>query len=261
MAGPAASAFGLGASGISGNQANDSAEVARIDTNGYKLPAFTFAQLPAAPNRYIVFCVDCNTTCTWGFGKGRTCFWAVVASNDERESNIRSVRLQCHRRHVCRPHWRCELHDISAPGGQIKIGGPYSHLSQVFVDKPDQAINVGGTTKRIPRTFFRNSGGSRFYSGITQKNKGTKPICWSYGQNGGGQSANDVCIGIRTDNSSLNSSGRAVLGILGTVGPVTPFGTNQPGVDFRSAEASLRGMENREVLACASEDRVARAKR
>jgi hypothetical protein len=76
MAGPAASAFGLGASGISGNQANDSAEVARIDINGYKLPAFTFAQLPAAPNGYIVFCVDCNTTCTWGGGKGRTCFRA-----------------------------------------------------------------------------------------------------------------------------------------------------------------------------------------
>ena len=61
---------------------------------------------------------------------------------------------------------------------------------------------------------------------------GTKPICWSYGQNGGGQSANDVCIGIRTDNGSLNSAGRAVLGILGTVGPVTPFGSNKAGVDL-----------------------------
>ena len=150
-----------------------------------------------------------------------------------------------------------ELYDVSAPGGQIKIGGPYSHLKQVFVsrqdwnsagfvledaleladyedvyvDKPDRAINVGGTTKRIPWTFFRNSGGSSFYSGVTQKNMGTKPICWSYGQNGGGQSANDVCIGIRTDNSSLKSPGRAVLGILGTVGPVTPFGANQLGLD------------------------------
>jgi hypothetical protein len=152
-----------------------------------------------------------------------------------------------------------ELYDVSAPGGQIKIGGPYSELKHVFVSrsdwnsqpgfiledalqladyediyivKPDQAINVGGTTKRIPWTFFRNSGANSFYSGVTQKNMGTKPICWSYGQNGGGQSANDVCIGIRTDNGSLKSSGRAVLGILGTVGPVTPFGSNQAGVDL-----------------------------
>jgi hypothetical protein len=67
---------------------------------------------------------------------------------------------------------------------------------------------------------------------VSHKNMGTKPICWSYGQNGGGLSTNDVCIGIRTDNASLNSTGRAVLGILGTVGPVTPFGTNQAGIDL-----------------------------
>ena len=52
------------------------------------------------------------------------------------------------------------------------------------------------------------------------------------GQNGGGQSANDVCVGIRTDNGSLDSAGRAVLGILGTLGPVTPFGSNKPGNDM-----------------------------
>lgn len=151
-----------------------------------------------------------------------------------------------------------ELYDVSAPGGQIKIGGPYSELRHVFVsrtdwnsgglvlddspqladydgvyiEKPGQDINVGGTTKRIPWTFFRNSGGNSFFSGVTQKNMGTKPICWSYGQNGEGQSANDVCIGIRTDNGSLKSEGRAVLGILGTVGPVTPFGSDKKGVDL-----------------------------
>jgi hypothetical protein len=151
-----------------------------------------------------------------------------------------------------------ELHDVVAPGGQIKIGGPYSEVRHVFVsrtdwnsagfiledsfqladyddvyvEKPDQDINVGGTTKRIPWAFFRNSGGSSFYSGITQKNMGTKPICWSYGQNGEGQSANDVCIGIRTDNGSLNSTGRAVLGILGTVAPATRFGPNMVGGDL-----------------------------
>ena len=151
-----------------------------------------------------------------------------------------------------------ELYDVSAPGGQIKIGGPYSELKHVFVsrtdwnsgglplddaleladyddvfvEKPGQDINVGGTTKRIPWRFVRNSGGDSFFSGITQKNMGTKPICWSYGENGEAQSANDVCIGIRTDNNSLKSPGRAVLGILGAVGPVTPFGTNQKGVDL-----------------------------
>ena len=151
-----------------------------------------------------------------------------------------------------------ELYDVSAPGGQIKIGGPYSELKHVFVsrtdwnsggfilddslqladydgiyiEKPGQDINVGGTTKRIPWTFFRNSGGNSFFSGVNQKNMGTEPICWSYGQNGEGQSANDVCIGIRTDNDSLKSEGRAVLGILGTVGPVTPFGSNKKGVDL-----------------------------
>jgi hypothetical protein len=151
-----------------------------------------------------------------------------------------------------------ELFDVVAAGGQIKIAGPYSELKHVFVsrrdwnsagfvledslqladydeiyiEKPDQDINVGGTTKRIPWMFSRNSGGNSFYSGVTQKNMGTKPICWSYGQNGEGRSANDVCIGMRTDNSSLNSAGRAVLGILGTVGPVTPFGTNKAGVDL-----------------------------
>ena len=129
--------------------------------------------------------------------------------------------------------WHGELYDVAAPGGQIKIAGPYSELKQVFVsrtdwnsagfvlddslqladyddiyiEKPGQDINVGGTTKRIPWTFPRNSGGDSFFSGITQKNMGTKPICWSYGQNGEGQSANDVCIGIRTTMILLSLQG------------------------------------------------------
>jgi hypothetical protein len=107
-----------------------------------------------------------------------------------------------------------------------------SDYDGIYVEKPGQDIGVSGTTKHIPWTFSRNSGGNSFFSGVTQKNMGTKPICWSYGQNGEGRSANDVCIGIRTDNGSLKSSGRAVLGILGTVGPVTPFGPNQKGSDL-----------------------------
>jgi len=94
-----------------------------------------------------------------------------------------------------------ELYDVVAPGGQIKIGGPYSKLTHVsvsradwnsagfiledsvqladyddiYVEKPDQDINVGGTTKRIAWTFARNSGGNSFYSGITQKTWARSP--------------------------------------------------------------------------------------
>ena len=46
------------------------------------------------------------------------------------------------------------------------------------------------------------------------------------------RSANDVCIGIRTDNGSLNSAGRAVLGILGTVGSGDAFWFEQGGSRF-----------------------------
>ncbi len=151
----------------------------------------------------------------------------------------------------------CEIYDVAAPGGQLNVGGAYGHIESVFpsrtdwitglplddalvtniyqnviIERPDAEINVGGTGKRLAWNFPRNSGGNSFYSGPSFWNVGTQAICWSYGQNGGGQSANDVCIGIRTDNSSLKSEGRAVLGILGTVGPVTPFGSNKPGVDL-----------------------------
>ena len=133
-----------------------------------------------------------------------------------------------------------------------------ANYEDIFIDKPDQDINVGGTVKAIPWGYPRNSGGNSFYSGVGQKNMGTKPICWSYGQNGGGQSANDVCIGIRTDNGSLNSPGRAVLGILGTVGPVTPLGPTSQESIFLSAEASLQETVNLVALASASEGWVVR---
>jgi hypothetical protein len=66
--------FRLGAFGGSGRSVNDSNEVARIDVNGYKVPSFTFAKLPASPDGYVVFWIDCNPGCTAGGGKGRTCF-------------------------------------------------------------------------------------------------------------------------------------------------------------------------------------------
>src|SRR5579862_6228296 len=152
----------------------------------------------------------------------------------------------------------CELHDVAAPGGQVNVGGTNSIIDHVYVSRtdwsgsngtqgygedatwwttikdvtitaPDQAINPGGTTKHIPWTIYRNNGGNSFYSGPNFAAMGTKPLCWEYGQNGGGMSANDVCIGIRTDNNSLNSASRAVLGFMGTLGPATPWGVDQSG--------------------------------
>jgi hypothetical protein len=149
----------------------------------------------------------------------------------------------------------CLLFDVAAPGGTINAGGQFSRLENVFpsrtdwggtgfgledalitntyqnvvVERPDSAISVGGTSKQLTWSFVRNSGAKSFYSGPSFINVGTQPICWSYGQNGGGESANDVCVGIRTDNGSLNSASRAVLGFMGTLGPVTPWGKDKNG--------------------------------
>ena len=71
---PGGISFRLATPGKSGDQVNDSTEVSRIDSSGYKLPSYTFAKLPTAPNGYVVFCTDCNPGCTAGGGTGRTCF-------------------------------------------------------------------------------------------------------------------------------------------------------------------------------------------
>jgi hypothetical protein len=155
----------------------------------------------------------------------------------------------------CAPASDAQLYDVVTAGGQLRVSGPFSKINHlivsrsdwnsagfvledalnfaeyedILIDKPDQVINVGGTTKRLSWKFARNSGGNSFYSGVAFENRGTMPICWSYGQNGGGLSANDVCVGIRTDNGSTNSASRAVLGFLGTLGPVTPWGIDKNG--------------------------------
>lgn len=41
---------------------------------GVTLPGVAFASLPSSPNGTIIFCTDCNATCTAGAGTGRTCF-------------------------------------------------------------------------------------------------------------------------------------------------------------------------------------------
>jgi hypothetical protein len=120
--------------------------------------------------------------------------------------------------------------DWNSAGFILEDALNFAEYDDILIDKPDQMINVGGTAKWIAWHFDRNSGGNSFYSGVAFQNLGTMPICWSYGQNGGGLSANDVCVGIRTDNRSTNSASRAVLGFLGTLGPVTAWGIDKNGV-------------------------------
>jgi hypothetical protein len=152
----------------------------------------------------------------------------------------------------------CQIFDVAAPGGTSIFPGSVNRIENFFpsrtdwggtgflledsvdsstyrniiIERPDSAISVGGTGKWLTWGFRRNSGGNSFFSGPNGTYVGTQPLCWSYGRNGGGLSANDVCVGIRTDNNSTNSLGRAVLGILGSVGPVTRWGTNVAGVDL-----------------------------
>jgi hypothetical protein len=153
----------------------------------------------------------------------------------------------------------CLIEDVEVGGGTVQVGG-ISRVDGLHVSRSDWtgAAPFGNSLiftkiKNVRVDIFApnsglyvNSGGTGHYRPWTAVSsyagqapgfpdweyRGTQPMCWEYGQNGGGQMASDVCIGIRTDNGSLNSTGRAVLGIRGTVGPVTPFGTNQPGVDL-----------------------------
>jgi hypothetical protein len=149
----------------------------------------------------------------------------------------------------------CLIYDVAAPGGTTTISGSMNRVENFFpsrndwggnqfmwedsvvsmtmrnvvVERPDSAISVGGTAKWIPWKAYRNSGGTDFANFPNTNYVGTQPICWTYGGNGGGLSANDVCIGIRTDNFSSNSFSRNVLGFKGTLGPATPFGLNVNG--------------------------------
>jgi hypothetical protein len=158
----------------------------------------------------------------------------------------------------------CMIVDVEAMGGQVNVGGAASLIDHLYVSRqdwagsngtqgfadgqnmltairdvtvgggpyggvPDQAIPVGGENKWIPWGLYRNSGGNSFFSGVSFYPMGTKPICWEQGMPGGGQSTNDVCIGIRNDPYSLNSASRAVLGFMGTLGPATAWGTDKNG--------------------------------
>jgi hypothetical protein len=60
-----------------GNGGNGSITDNRVLSNfpaTYPLPGSTFAALPAAANGSVIFCTDCNATCTAGASTGRTCF-------------------------------------------------------------------------------------------------------------------------------------------------------------------------------------------
>jgi len=45
-----------------------------VDENGLGLKPLAFSALPSAPNGSVIFCTDCNSTCTAGSSTGRTCF-------------------------------------------------------------------------------------------------------------------------------------------------------------------------------------------
>src|ERR1044071_2493017 len=45
-----------------------------LDSTGFRLRSVTFTMLPAAADGTEIYCSDCNSTCTAGGNKGRTCF-------------------------------------------------------------------------------------------------------------------------------------------------------------------------------------------
>jgi hypothetical protein len=95
----------------------------------------------------------------------------------------------------------------------------------IYIDKPDQDIcrrNDQTLSNIFPERSFATVGKQLLLWNNTEE-YGHEPYLLELRQNGEGQSADDVCIGIRTDNDSLKSPGRAVLGMLRTVGPVTPL--------------------------------------
>jgi hypothetical protein len=149
----------------------------------------------------------------------------------------------------------CLLFDVAAPGGKIAVGGQFSRIENAFpsrtdwinpfpldqelptityqnviIERPDSALPSG---KLLAWTFPRNSGGNSFFTGVSWIAVGGQPICWGVGQQGGGLSTNDTCIGIRSDTNSTNSASRAVVGFMGTLGPATAWGTNINGVVSR----------------------------
>ena len=49
--------------------------------------------------------------------------------------------------------------DWNSAGFVLEDSLQLADYDDIYIEKPGQDINVGGTTKRIPWTFVRNSGG------------------------------------------------------------------------------------------------------
>jgi hypothetical protein len=143
------------------------------------------------------------------------------------------------------------LERVGAPGGKIKAQGWFKDLfvsrpdwdavnfplddnivaqqyNSILLVRPDSAINVGGTAKRLGWRFARNGPADSYYN-YSQLQLGTLPLVWSAGGHGGGRRALDVWIGGRSDPESSDSVSRAVLEYGGMLGRATPSGSNKNG--------------------------------
>lgn len=92
--------------------------------------------------------------------------------------------------------------------------------------------NAGSTYKPLKWSPPRNRSGYDKYVSVMQL--GTKSLVWSAGQTGGGTSFQDLVI-TRGDGiayNDANATSRNVIGIQGTLGAITPVGTNQAGVSL-----------------------------
>lgn len=56
------------------NGSSDTVLITITDQGELELKSFTFSSLPSSPNGTIVYCSDCNSTCSAGSSTGRTCF-------------------------------------------------------------------------------------------------------------------------------------------------------------------------------------------
>jgi hypothetical protein len=141
------------------------------------------------------------------------------------------------------------LRDVSVPGGRVLSLGDFKNLvvsrsdwmqanlhplefdaipnryDNIIVVRPGSSILGHHLLKW---SFPRN--GLTGYSNWSQMQMGAEPIVWSVGKNGG-EAANDIWIGGRSDPESGRSASRTVLEYGGILGRATPFGTDENGTD------------------------------
>jgi hypothetical protein len=149
------------------------------------------------------------------------------------------------------------LENVNVPGGQVALGAaPSSHITikNLTVSRSDWYSGVSDPQSGFPdrdwdvNVFLR--GGTKPiswaypaitgtpYSGALHRDLGAKVLCWSAGTIGlsgpspANTSANDVCIGGRSDLGASTNTFRSRVEIFGGLGPAVPTGTDQNGTDF-----------------------------